>query len=539
MAGNTLAEPLPNPVWHGRFQWDADGHAYAPALAARWDRVALAVCAAETLQPAVWQQRFRSILEGHRFLPGRQLLHSAGAHPDATLASCLAIAPMADSLHGVFEALHDSVVCLHAGADLGVDFSNLLPSQWDGFAEAGAQIGPGPFANLWSVAKSLLGQSNGHGGTVCMVLRCDHPDIENFVEALPARGLDPQILAAVLVSDAFMQAVEAGADWPLLFPLNGRAVPPGGEVCERFWPGHTEAQLCLVHNRIKAQALWVRLLQAQHTFASPRLLFGDVMQRGSSLWYAEQIYTTNPSASLPLSEDAGCVTGNINLTRFVHQPAGEAASVDWDDLKAVAAIAVRFLDDALELSAWPHKRFARQAQANRRIGLGLTGLASMFQMLGISYGSAASLELTEQIMDTLRDAAYQMSMELAREKGAFPNFDATRYGAGAVVLDLPPALQDGIARHGMRNSHVLAVGPDLLADQLAHHVSHGIEPLTGSRGVSAEQQLELAARVQACVDNGVTVNVHVPKSMPAVAYATILRRAWSLRLKNCLVQHQL
>lgn len=536
-----MSDDRPETTWHARFAWTPDGQAHLPSLAASWDRLATAVAGAETQQSDIWQQRFRGILEGQRFLPSKQLLHAAGVHPHATLASCLAIAPMADSLHGVFDALHDSVVCLHAGADVGVDFSNVLPSQWEGFGAAGAQIGPGPFANLWSVAKGLLGQGNGHAATVAMSLRCDHPDIENFVEALPARTLDPQIQAVVLVSDAFMRAVETDADWPLLFPLQGRAVPADAEVCERIWPGRPDPQPCLVHQRIKAQALWVRLLQAQRSFASPRLLFVDAMQRGNGLGRAEQIYTANPGASVPLSVDAACTTGHINLTRFVRHARAGHAEVDWDDLRAVTAIAVRFLDNALDISSWPHKRFARKAHATRRLGLGITGLASMLGLLGLPYGSASSLELTAKIMRTLRDTACQMSMELAREKGAFPAFDATQYMAAGMLQDVPSALQAGIARHGLRNSQLLAVGSDVVLDQLAQHISHGIEPLAGpaSQIVTPEKQLELAARVQACVDNAVSVTIHVPRTTPSIAFDAVLRRAWSLQLKNCLVQRQL
>lgn len=512
----------------------------APTLAPSWDRLALAVSAAETQQRAVWQQRFRDMLEDHRFLPSRQLLHAAGAYPYATLASCLAIAPMVDSLHGLFDALHDSAVGLHAGADLGVDFSNLLPSQWAGFTDAGAPMGPGPFANLWAVAKGLLGQGNGHTGTVSMSLRCDHPDIESFVEALPARGPDPQIQANVIVTDAFMRAVQNAGDWPLVFPLHGRAIPPGAQVRERVWPGSLQPQACLVHRHIKAQSLWVRLLQAQSSFGSPRLLFVDTMQRSNSLWYGEQLYTANPGASVPLSADASCITGNINLTRFVRRPQPGTADLNWEEFKATAAMAVRFLDDAYGISAWPGKRCARRALANRRIGLGITGLDSLFKLLGLAYGSPSSLELTGQIMATLRDIACQMSAELAREKGAFPAFDALRHAAGAVVLDLPHAVQDAVVRHGMRNSHLLAVGPDPVPDGWAGTLSHGIEPLCDPERplVPPEQQLALAARVQACVDNAVSVTVQVPKATPAIAFEAVLQRAWSLQLKSCLVQCQ-
>ena len=533
-----MADFLRDTSLQGGLAGQATAHVPEATLGAVWDRVALAVSAAEQQQPDVWRQRFRGILEGHRFQPSRQILHAAGLKPHGCLSSCFAIASLADSLDGVFDALHDSMVCLHAGADVGVDFSNVLSSQWEGFAHAAALMSPGPFANLWSVARGLLGQGNGHSATVVLTLRCDHPDIESFVEALPARGADPQVQAAVAVSDAFMQAVQAGAHWPLVFPLQGRPIPPGAQVCERVWPGRAEPQPCLVQRHIKAQSLWVRLLQAQRTFASPRLLFVDTMQRCNNLWYAEHIYAANPGGSVALSVDAGCTTGSINLTRFVHDSSAAHPQVDWDQLRAVTAIAVRFLDDAHTLSSFPHRRQERNAHTTRRIGLGVTGLAGLFAMLGLAYGSPSSLELTEQILCTVRDAAWQMSVELAKEKGAFPAFDATRHVAGAVVLDLPHALQDAIALHGLRNSQLLAVGVDERVDPLSDPVSNGIEPSAGvaSAAVSAEQQLELAARVQACVDNGVAVNIHVPSATPAIAFDAILQRAWALRLKNCLVQ---
>lgn len=523
-------------VWHSRFEWNAQGQAHGPAQSATWDRLALALCAAEPQQRDVWQQRFRGLLEEHCFLPSRQLLHAAGIQPHASLSSCFAVNLPADSLHGVFDALHDSVVCLHAGADVGVDLSTVLPAQWAGFGDDPDCPGPGPFANLWSVACDLLGQGNGHPAKVAMTLRCDHPDIARFVAALPVRGADPHIEAAVLVSDAFLEALDQDADWPLLFPLQGGSVPPGRRVVERIWPGHAEPQVCLVHGSIRAQTLWVRLLQAQHTFGAPRLLFADTLQRGHSLWYLQQLHTANPGGSMALARDAGCIGGSINLA-YMLRP-GTHPDVAWDRLQAAAALAVRFLDNAHSLAEYPQPRLARNAHATRCIGLGVTGLASLLQALGLDYGSPSSLELTHQVMATIRDAAFHMSIALAREKGAFPAFDPKRYPCAALVLDLPHALQDAIARHGLRNGQLLAVGTDVLLDRLSGTVSHGIEPLMGPgcAAVPPAQQLALASVVQRCVDNGVSVNLHVPHDTPARALDALLREAWTLRLKNVLVQ---
>ena len=489
----------------------------APAPA--WDALAVAISAAETQQRALWQERFLAVLQERSFLPSRQILYacSADAPPTACMASCCAMRPMADSLQGAFDALQYSVLCLQAGCDVAVDFSSVYPARWSGFAQDHVLVGPSAFAQLWRVARELLGNDQGHSGDVALTLRCDHPDIELFIDALSSHALAPHLHCGVLVSDAFMQAVEQGQEWPLLFPLRGGAVPQGASVCERVWAGCTEPEPCLVVRSIHARALWVRLLQAQYMYAAPRLLFVDHMQRANNWWYGERPFTSSPSGHVPLGVDGMCMGGTIQLTRLLHGAAVAHPQLDWDRLRVCAATAVRFLDDACEVSAWPQKRLAHQAQASRRLGLGVSGLPALFSVLGLHHDSPAALELGEKIMRTIRDAAYEMSIDLAREKGAFGACDPLRHGAAALVLDLPHALQDGIAGHGIRNSHLLAV--ELTA-----------------RDMQPGQQLQLAARLQSCVDSAVSVTIQVPKSSAAITFESILRQAWTLRLKNCLVR---
>ncbi len=515
MAANTLAK----------------GQAPAPpqAQASDCERLALAVSLAETQQPEVWQQRFLTLLQVQRFVPSRQVLQAAGllggASLDSCLASCVALAPMADSLHGVFDALHDSVMALHAGADVGVDFSSVLPSQWPGFGPPDQDaLGPAPFAHVWGVARALLGQGHGHAGTVAMVLRCDHPDIERFVESLAQHLLDPQVKALVLLTDAFMEAVAHNADWPLVFPLQGRPLPEGAQVVERVWPGQAQPQPCLVHRHTKAHALWVKLLQVQCSHGQPRLLFAEAMQQGNSLWYCEQIHSSNPDASVPLAPHAVVMSGSLALGRFVRHAGQPHCDLDWDALRAATAMAVRFLDNLHTLSAYGEKQLARSALATRRLALGVTGLAGVLELMGLAYGAPSSLALVQHTMATIRDAAYQMSVELAREKGAFPAFDKLRHVASTQVLDLPRVLQDALSAYGLRNSHLLAVAEDRTP------------PLPAT---PPEQQLLLAAALQGCVDHAVSVTIHVPEATPAIAFGPVLRRAWELRLKNCLVLRDL
>jgi ribonucleoside-diphosphate reductase alpha chain len=284
--------------------------------------VAVAISAAESQQRGLWQERFQSVMEDSSFLPSRQILYacSPGAPATACMASCCAMRPMADSLQGAFDALQYSVLCLQAGCDVAVDFSGAYPARWSGFAQDHVLPGPSAFAQLWRVARDVLGDGQSHSGDVTLTLRCDHPDIELFLEALSSHALAPHLHCAVLVPDAFMQAVQRGEEWPLLFPLRGAAVPPGGCVYERVWAGGAEAEPCLVERVIAARSLWVRLLQAQYMYAAPRLLFVDHMQRNNNWWYGERPFTSSPSGHVPLGA-AGCGWAVHGRHHPAHAPA--------------------------------------------------------------------------------------------------------------------------------------------------------------------------------------------------------------------------
>jgi ribonucleoside-diphosphate reductase alpha chain len=230
-------------------------------------------------------------------------------------------------------------------------------------------------------------------------------------------------------------------------------------------------------------------------------------------------------------------------------PFSKHPRVDWTKLRMLTGVAIRFLDDVYDISAYPFKTLSSAAHEARRLGLGVTGLHSMFNMLGLDYGSQSSLDLTNQLMQLIRDTAYQASIEIAREKGPFPVFDRVKHAASPMVLNLPHELQDAIANHGIRNSHLLAVAYDPRLDRLAHDVSHGIEPLAALTSpapsaakhlatalqASAEAQLAIAAAVQFHVANSVAVHIHVPASTSSAELGSILRRAWQLKLKNCRV----
>lgn len=573
-----ITEAVSDHVWRTRYCWLEPGRLPEPSIEATWDRVALAVSKAETHHRDEWRERFRTILHDFRFLPGGRILASAGTSQHSTLFNGFAAGSLEDSINGIFNALREAMVTLQAGGGVGVDFSGLRPSGASAVASAGVASGPVSFMRVWQTANAVLASHNLRRGAMMATLRCDHPDIEAFIDAKTSGSILSQFKLSVAITDDFMRAVEADGPWPLVFPLGQHPVPAGAEVCTRIWAGDALPQLCLVYRRVPARLVWDKLLTAQLARAEPGILFIDRINRDNNLWYSEHIATTSPCGEVPLPPHGGCNLGSINLQRFVQEPFGAHPNLDWGALKAVAGIATRFLDDVHDISLLPLKAQEKAVRASRRIGLGVTGLADMLTMMGLRYGSEASLDLTRAIMGTIRDTAYSTSVEIAKEKGDFPEFDKIKYGASPFVLGLSHTLQDAIAEHGMRNSHLLAVAPAHAISLLANHVSSGIEPIfaigasrsvRGADGqpvrfevedaavrlyrqghgahaslpehlvtaadVSAEEQLRMMSVVQSCVDNAIAKTVRLPQGTRPQELELVLLQAWELGLKGCAV----
>ncbi|MHB8947935.1 MAG: adenosylcobalamin-dependent ribonucleoside-diphosphate reductase [Rhodoferax sp.] len=565
-------------VWRTHYLLAEPGSVPEPGIESTWERVALAISGAEPHHQNDWRERFQAMLSDWRFLPGGRILAGAGTSHRVTLFNCLAMGPIEDSVQGIFNALRESMLCVQTGAAIGIDFSTLRPALGAARASGGIASGPVSFMGVWQAANAVLESGNRRRSAMLATMRCDHPDIEAFIDAKLDAGALSHFKLSVLLSDDFMQVLQDDGPWALVFPLGEHPIPVGGELCERVWSPGGLPQLCLVHRRVPARALWQKLLQAQHASAQPGVLFIDRINRANNLWYDEHLAVTSPDGAVPLPPWGACNLGSINLSRFVKQPFAEHPSVDFAGLRAVAAVATRFLDDVHDISLFPLKAQQKSALATRRIGLGVTGLADMLAMLGLRYGCAASVGLTREIMVAIRDVAYRTSVELAQEKGAFPACDKLKYGASPFVLDLDRTLQDAIAQHGIRNSHLLAVAPTESISLLAGNVSNGIEPMRafkatrrvrGADGqavffevqnaacrqsqaqhgpgapwpkhfvqafeVSAEDQLRLMAAVQSCVDGAVAKTVYLPEAASEQDVGLVLQQAWELGLKGCAV----
>lgn len=572
----TTAAPadLSQHLWETRYRATGRDGAVDADLDATWWRVANALAAAEPRRQGYWARAFHAALADFGFLPGGRILAGAGTRRRVTLFNCFVMGTLGDSLHGIFRGLEEGALTMQQGGGVGYDFSPLRPRGSRAGASGAIASGPVSFMHIWDSMCATLLSTGARRGAMMGTLRCDHPDIEAFVDAKRDADALRRFNLSVLVSDAFMDAVARDEPWALVHPQPA----PGmrGDVVLRTWPGGTAPVRCHVHRRLPARALWERIARAAYDCAEPGVLFIDRIRRTNPLAYAETIAATNPCGEVPLPPYGACDLGSINLTRFVRAPFTAKAALDFDGIAALAGVAVRMLDDVYDVSRFPLRRQADVARRSRRLGLGITGLADAFIMLGITYGSAASVALAGDVMRTIRDAAYRASVSLAREKGPFPCFDAAAHSGGEFVRALPPDLVRGIRRHGLRNSHLTAIAPTGTISLLAGNVSSGLEPayafalhrtvataagapatfavedcayrryretfgpdaplpaaFVAATAVAARDQLAVQAALQPFVDNAIAKTVSVPAECGFAAFRSVYDDAYRMGLKGC------
>ena len=565
-------------IWDTRYRHRVDGVVRDLSLEDSWQRVAHALAAVEPRDRSAWGQRFFELLDDFRFLPGGRILAGAGTGFDVTLFNCFAMGTIEDSMEGIFDALKEGALTMQQGGGVGYDFSTLRPSGAPAWRVGSVASGPVSFMRIWDRVCETLLSTGVRRGAMMATLRCDHPDIEEFITAKRQSGELSNFNLSVLVSDAFMQAVEEGAVWPLVFPVEGMGGSEhraGRRLIEREWPGHDGAVACLVARELPARDLWERIMRATYEGAEPGVLFIDRINQENNLGHRECISTTNPCGEIPLPPYGACNLGSFNLSRFVLEPFGDRARVDFDSLRAAAATAVRLLDNVIDLSRMPLPRQAEQAKGSRRIGLGITGLADALIMLGLNYAGEPARRLAAQVMQTVCHAAYRSSVALAGEKGSYPFFERDECLQRPFIQRLPDDIRDGIAEQGLRNSHLTAIAPTGTISLLANNVSSGIEPvfdfayrrrLRGSDGVfswyeqqdyalrrwrkvfgdrplpdhfvaahdlTPQQHLAMQAVLQPFVDNAVSKTINVPEDYAFSDFRDIYTQAYRLGLKGC------
>ena len=365
-------------------------------------------------------------------------------------------------MDGIFDGLKEGALTMQQGGGVGYDFSTLRPSGTQARSVGTVASGPVSFMQIWDAMCGTLLSTGARRGAMMATLRCDHPDIEVFIAAKRDSQALRRFNLSVLVTDAFMEAVHGDRDWALVFPQESS--PAGTESVMRPWSSVAEPIRCRVHRHVRARDLWDKLMRATYEYAEPGVLFIDRINQANNLWYREQISTTNPCGEIPLPPYGACDLGSLNLTAFVHNPFTDKSRLDLDGISKAAAFATRMMDNVIDASQFPLDKQAAQARGTRRIGLGLTGLADTLIMLGLHYAEKPARELAARVMQAICHSAYRTSIGLAEEKGTFPFFDREKYLQGKFIQSLPHDIQDGIARYGLRNSHLTAIAPTGPAD---------------------------------------------------------------------------
>ena len=447
-----FAAPISEQIWDMKYRLrGADGMPAEAGVEESWARVARALASVEA-EPGVWEGRFRAALEGFRFLPAGRILAGAGTGRRVTLFNCFVMGTIPDSMGGIFQALKEAALTMQQGGGIGYDFSTLRPRGAPVTGVGADASGPLSFMDVWDAMCRTIMSAGSRRGAMMATMRCDHPDIEDFVTAKQDPARLRMFNLSVLATDAFMAAVEADADWKLVFA------------------GKT-------HRTVRARDLWDRIMRATYDYAEPGVIFIDRINRANNLAYAETIAATNPCGEQPLPPYGACLLGSVNLAALVRAPFEAGAGIDGAELAGLVTTAVRMMDNVVDVSRFPLPEQAAEARAKRRIGLGVTGLADALAMCGLRYGDDAALARTEEWLCAVRDAAYRASVELAREKGAFPLFDRDRYLEGEVIRALPEDIRGGIAAHGVRNALLTSIAPTGTISLFAGNVSSGVEPI--------------------------------------------------------------
>jgi ribonucleoside-diphosphate reductase alpha chain len=538
-------------IWDMKYRFKApDGAPLDQTIEDSWQRVAGALAKAEQ-DPAAWAQPFREALEDFRFLPAGRILAGAGTARDVTLFNCFVMGEIPDDMSGIFEHLKEAALTLQRGGGIGYDFSTLRPRGAPVHGVGADASGPLSFMDVWDAMCRTIMSAGYRRGAMMATLRCDHPDIREFVRAKAEPGRLRMFNLSVLVTDDFMTAVREDADWPLVF---------GGET----------------FSTPRARDLWDEIMRATYDYAEPGVIFIDRINHFNNLRYIEEIYSTNPCGEQPLPPYGACLLGSINLARLVREPFTKKARLDVEAMESLIPTALRMLDDAIDASRFPLEKQREEAMNKRRVGLGVTGLGDALIMCRVPYGGAKAVKLTETWMAAFRNAAYRASIELAREKGPFPLFDRDKYLAGATIATLPVDIRDAIAEHGIRNALVTSIAPTGTISLLADNVSSGIEPVfsyrftrallmpdgshrdrdvvdyaaaawwaehgeaaelpdyfVDSRSLAPEAHIVMQAAVQKYIDSSISKTVNLPDDIPFEDFKDVYLKAYDMGCKGC------
>lgn len=473
-------------------------------------------------------EQTRDILLNMRFLPAGRVQSAAGSPREVTAYNCFVSGEIEDSMESIMKRATEAAETMRRGGGIGYDFSNIRPrGTLIGTLESKAS-GPVSFMQIYDAICHTIASAGHRRGAQMGVLRVDHPDIEEFVRAKNNGKNLTGFNISVGVTDEFMNCVVNGTRFPLQ------------------WEGKT-------YRYINAASLWEEIMRSTWDWAEPGVLFIDKINEMNNLWYAEKISSTNPCGEQPLPPYGACLLGSFNIVKYI-----ENKEFNRDLFVRDIPLIVRMMDNIIDRTQYPLKEQEAEAKNKRRMGLGITGIANAAESLGFKYASGEYLDFQSYVLSTLRDETYKASIELSKEKGAFPLFDSEKYLEGNFIKTLPYEIREGIRQYGIRNSHLTSIAPTGTISLTADNISSGVEPpfmleyertiqtfdgpriehvqdyglrYFGVKGLTADEikasdHVKVLANAQKFVDSAVSKTCNVGSGVQFEEFKTLYMDAW-------------
>jgi len=524
-------------IWDKKYRYkNEDGSPIDQTVEDTWRRVAYAVAMPEK-DHRYWEDKFFSILKDYKFIPAGRILANAGtSRKKVTMFNCYVMNTIKDSMEGIFNSVTEAALTQKQGGGVGFNFSTIRPSGEFIRGVESAASGPLSFMQVFDATCRTVMSAGHRRGAQMGVLSISHPDIEQFIEAKRGNNALQMFNLSVAVPDSFMEAVKEDQNWDLKFDEK-------------------------IYKTVRARDLFEKIMKSTYDHAEPGFILIDHINKMNNLWYPY----------------GACLLGSINLTKFVKAPFTDNAEIDYKSLMEVIPVAVRLLDNVVEISNFPLKKQAEEAASKRRMGLGITGLADLFAMMKVKYGTKESIELAEKLMGTIRDIAYDASIDIAVEKGEFPLLDRERYLEGEFIKSLPEKIRKRIKEFGIRNSHLISIAPTGTISLFAGNVSSGLEPVFAlsftrrfrtenddeyeerkvadyayrlfseiySEGtekpdyfittdkISPKQHVDMQAHLQKYVDSSISKTINIPNDYPFDEFKDIYLYAYEQGAKGC------
>ncbi|NTW32245.1 MAG: adenosylcobalamin-dependent ribonucleoside-diphosphate reductase [Bacteroidetes bacterium] len=552
MKKNLINSDISSFIWDLKYRLKTfSGEPLEQSVEETWDRIAGAVSIREK-DHTYWKNIFYNSFTDFKLIPGGRISVGAGTDKDLTLINTFVMGVIPDNLIGIFENLKESALTMSLGGGIGCDFSTIRPDTSEIKGVNSPSCGPLPFMDVWDQMCETITSGGVRRGAMMAMLRCDHPDIQQFITAKQQSNKLSRFNLSVLITDKFIEAINSDLDWDLVFDNK-------------------------IFRTVRARELWEELMHMSYEHAEPGVLFIDVMNRCNNLQYCETILGTNSCGEQLLPPYGSCPLASINLTQLIVTPFQKSAKLNIDEFESLIYIGIRMLDNVLDISKYPLEAQKTEALKKRRVGLGITGLADALAMCNVRYGSKEALSLTEEWMKTFQRCSYLASTDLAKERGAFPCYD-DRFLEGPQAFMLGQDIRNSIAANKLRNGALNSIPPAGTTSLYAHNISSGIEPIFSlaakrkiklnnndikvievndyafelykingntigitpdffitSNELSVSEHVQMQSMAQKYIDSSISKTINCPKDINFMDFKDVFLNAYNSGCKGCTV----